>query len=72
MSGTNRAVVTGTWDQETLTMTLRGTFSDGSGTKVEYASRFLDSDHCESSGVISGATGEVIVKQMQKQARRKE
>lgn len=71
MSGPSRAVVTGTWDQSTQTMTFRGTFSDDSGVKFQYTNRFLDNDHCESSGVISGATGEVIVKQIQKQTRRK-
>lgn len=71
MSGPNRAVVTGTWDPLTQTMTFRGTFSDNSGVKFEYTSRFLDDDYCESSGVISSATGEVIVKQLQKQTRRK-
>lgn len=71
MSGPSRAVVTGTWDQSKQTMTFRGTFSDSSGIKFEYTNRFLDDDHCESSGVISGSTGEVIVKQIQKQTRRK-
>lgn len=71
MSGPSRAVVTGTWDQAQQTMTFRGTFSDDSGVKFEYTNRFLDNDHCESSGVITGASGEVFVRQIQKQRRRK-
>lgn len=71
MTGPSRGLVTGTWDQATQTMTFRGTISDGSGTRFEYTSHFLDNDHCESSGVISGANGDVLLKQIQKQTRRK-
>lgn len=70
MSGPSRAIVTGTWDQAKQTMTFSGTFSDDSGVKFEYAIRFLNNDHCESSGVIRGSNGTVLVKHVQKQVRR--
>lgn len=71
MSGPSRSLVTGTWDQAKQTMTFRGKSSDDSGIKFEYASRFSDDEHCETTGVIRSATGEVIVQQIQKQTRRK-
>ena len=71
MSGPSRAVVNGTWDQAKRTMTFRGKFTDEGGAKFEFTNRFLDNDHCEASGVITGANGEVLVKQIQKQTRRK-
>ena len=71
MSGSSRALVDGTWDQATQTMTFRGTFGDNSGTKFVYTNRFSDNGDCESAGVIRDAAGKVIVEQTQKQTRRK-
>lgn len=71
MSGPSRAIVTGTWDQASQTMTFRGSFSDNSGVTFVFTNRFSDADHCEASGVIKDAAGNVIVEQIQKQTRRK-
>lgn len=71
MSGPSRSLVTGTWDQAKQTMTFRGKSSDDSRIKFEYACRFIDDEHCETTGVIRSATDEVIVNQIQKQTRRK-
>ncbi len=71
MSGPSRSLVTGTWDPARQTMTFRGKSTDDGGIKFEYASRFIEDEHCESTGVIRSATGELIVKQIQKQTRRR-
>ncbi len=71
MSGPSRALVDGTWNQATQTMTFHGTFADNSGTKFVYTNHFLDIDHCDVSGVIKDAAGKVLVEQTQKQTRRK-
>lgn len=71
MTGPSRALVTGTWDSSTQTMTFRGSISDNSGVTFVYTNRFPDADHCESFGLIKDATGKVIVEHTQKQTRRK-
>ena len=70
MAGPIRSVVNGTWDKETKTMTFTGTFGDG-GSKLVFKNRFIDKDHCESTGVLKNAKGEVFMKQTFKQSRRK-
>lgn len=71
MNGTGRALVDGTWDEATQTMTFNGTFSGGSGGTFSFTNRFIDADHCEASGTIRDATGKIVLEQTQKQTRRK-
>lgn len=71
MNGPGRALVDGTWDEATKTMTFRGTFSDGRGGTFIFTNRFIDADHCEGLGTMKDATGKVFLEQTQKQTRRK-
>jgi hypothetical protein len=70
MSGPSRALVDGTWDAETKTMTFTGTFAKG-GHSFKFTNRFIDKDHTDSSGVIKNADGAVVLELTQKQTRRK-
>ena len=40
-------------------------------TNTSAGGEIVDEEHCEAAGVITGANGEVVVKQIQKQTRRK-
>ncbi len=70
MNGPGRALVDGTWNEATQTMTFKGKFMDGGGT-LTCTNRFIDADHCEGSGTMKDANGKVFLEQTQKQTRRR-
>ena len=69
MIGASRSLVTGTWDQENNTMTFNGN-SPEDGITFVVKNRFIDKDHCESTGTLKNAKGEIFLELNQKQTRR--
>lgn len=69
MSGTSHLPVTATWDEQSQTMTFKGTYPDGG--KLLSKHRFPDRDHAESFVTISNPEGKVVVELSHKQIRRK-
>ncbi len=69
MVGASRSFVTGTWDQENSTMIFNGN-SPEDGISYIVSIRFIDKDHCESTGALKDANGEVFLELTQKQTRR--
>ena len=69
MNGTTRIAMTGTWDEETRTMTFTGT--DESGTRCTSTHRFINKDKAEASGTFTDARGNVLAKISCNQQRRK-
>lgn len=69
MVGASRSLVTGTWDQENNTMTFNGN-SPEDGITYVVKIRFIDKDHCESTGTLKNTKGEIFLELTQKQTRR--
>lgn len=69
MVGASRSLVTGNWDQENNTMTFTGSSPEDGGTFV-FKNRFIDKDHCESTGILKNAKGEIFLELTQTQTRR--
>ena len=69
MFGPARGRLTGTWDEQTRTMTWNGT--DMSGNKIAGEHRFVDRDQAEWSLVFTAPGGEVVTALSGKQTRRK-
>jgi len=70
LAGRFRAFYTGTWNDETRTMTWNGTYAEGSNFVGVH--RFIDPDHAEASGTIRDLAGRVINEVSWKQQRRRE
>ncbi|MDX1962266.1 MAG: DUF1579 family protein [Pirellulales bacterium] len=69
MIGATRWLVDGTWDEQKSTMTFMGN-SPVDGQTFVVQNRFVDKDHCETTGMLKNAKGEVFLELTQKQTRR--
>jgi hypothetical protein len=69
IAGPSRAVLTGSWDEPSQTMTFRGVFADGGG-RFTFKNKFIDTRTIETSGVITDREGKVLMEQTHKQTRR--
>jgi len=69
LSVPGRGFVTGTWNENTQTMTSRMESADG--IKHTVTQRFIDKDHAEVSVVTRSAHGQVLAEIAMKQTRRK-
>ena len=69
MSGASRSLVDGNWNQQTKTMRFTGTFANGS--KFDFKNQFLENGDIKSSGVITDASGKVVLERSDVQTRRK-
>lgn len=69
-SALGRGEFTGTWDEETKTMSFIGTY-EGGATTFEGSNRFIDADTVETKFVFKKADGELFIDLNSKQTRRK-
>lgn len=69
MVGASRSVLTGRWDRESSTMTFEGSSVEDGGTFV-FKNHFIDDDHCEATGVLKDASGDIFLELVQQQTRR--
>ncbi len=69
MSGLTRSFITGSWDEDTQTMTYEATFPNG--YRYTGTLRFVDRDHAEGSGVTTAPAGHIVSRVSLKQTRRR-
>jgi len=69
MSGLTRSFMTGTWDEDTQTMTYEATFPGG--YRYTGTLRFVDQDHAEGSGVTTASAGHIVSRVSLTQTRRR-